>query len=152
MPKTTQADIEVLAQTLYGEARGSTHDDRCAVAWVIRNRAERAARYKERTGQNHVLFGDGTFAAACHARKQFSCWNEGDPNRPLLLRLKLSGALDDRAYQECLFIALGVVLGRIPNPIGRCLHYHTATTTPSWAKGVTPYGRIGGHLFYDNIP
>lgn len=64
----TAGDIDILARTIYGEARGEPWEGKIAVAWVVRNRAERGG-----------WWGD-TIREVCLKPWQFSCWNETDPN------------------------------------------------------------------------
>jgi N-acetylmuramoyl-L-alanine amidase len=63
-------DRVTLARTLYGEARGEPTEGQIAVAWVI------------------LLSLEGAVAQVCLAPWQFSCWNQGDPNRARLLVLR----------------------------------------------------------------
>jgi spore germination cell wall hydrolase CwlJ-like protein len=77
----------LLALTLYGEARGETAPGKRAVAWVVRNRMERAAEWMANKGRQHPLFGDGTVAGVVLRPWQFSCWNKGDPNLHRLLEI-----------------------------------------------------------------
>jgi N-acetylmuramoyl-L-alanine amidase len=68
-------DIDVVARTLYGEARGEGKQGMIAVACVIVTRAMIAAEYVDANGKPHPLFGDGSLASACQAPLQFSCWD-----------------------------------------------------------------------------
>lgn len=52
-------DIDVVAWTLFGEARGEGRQGMVAVACVIVNRAMIAADYVDAHGDPHPLFGDG---------------------------------------------------------------------------------------------
>lgn len=71
--------------TLYGEARGESFLGKVAVGEVIRARMARR------------LLSDGTLTGTIFKAKQFSCWNEGDPNR-----LFMAQVLDtDAAWQDC---------------------------------------------------
>jgi len=55
------------------------------VAWVVRNRMEKAHDFKARHERNHPLFGDGSVSGVVLKPWQFSCWNKGDPNLHALL-------------------------------------------------------------------
>ena len=39
--RISDSDLMIMAKTIWGEARGESHNGQVAVAWVIRNRAER---------------------------------------------------------------------------------------------------------------
>lgn len=60
----------VLAQTIYGEARGEDEYSWKAIGQVIKNRVD-GGRVK--------------------ADRQFSCWNEGDPNLEVIEKAPGSG-------------------------------------------------------------
>jgi len=82
--------VEVLAKTIYGEARGQAVLDRLAVGAVIRERALRPG-----------WWGRG-FEGVCLAPYQFSCWNEGDPNREAIEKAEQE---DRKVYFSCLTLA-----------------------------------------------
>ncbi|HJR27754.1 MAG TPA: cell wall hydrolase, partial [Pseudomonas sp.] len=67
----TEKDRDVLARTLWGEARGEGLPGQIAVAWAIRNRVN--------DGKARSWWGEG-YAGVCQAPYQFSCWNKSDPN------------------------------------------------------------------------
>jgi len=156
--KADAMDLRVLALTIYGEARGSTHADRIACGWVMRNRAEQARAFATRTRKPHPLFGDGSLTSACKAKWQFSCWNAGDPNRRLLDAWSdnhqfLTDALADPAYQRCLLAALAVITGTEPDPTSSSLHYHTTAMgwPAAWGEKRQPACVIGAHAFYNDV-
>jgi N-acetylmuramoyl-L-alanine amidase len=137
-------DLDILARTLHGEARGEPTDGQIAVAWVIRNRASRA-RFA-----GDLACRAGATEKVCLAPWQFSCWNKGDPNRALLL------TADIPAHAAQLAVAGGVLEGTIPDPTGGADHYYTEAAPvwagvwpPSWAAGM-PKRTIGAHVFLDS--
>lgn len=139
----SELDIELLAKTVYGEARGVSFEGKIAVAHVVINRARKAGWWT----RNEDAIPDDTIAAACIDPKQFSCWNDGDPN---LRKISLIRR-DDRVFQECEFAALGAILGHYPDPTSGSCHYHTSNVYPEWAIGHTSIGAIGHHVFYNDI-
>lgn len=149
----THADIDALARTIYGEARGSSQDDRGAVAWTILNRARIAREFvavRSPTRTRHPLFGTGSIESACKAPWQFSAWNENDPNRAKLLAADFS----DPAYLRCLMTAVAAVLGDLPPPFTpETCHYHAKAMPiyPPWSLGKTPILDTGAHLFYAGV-
>ena len=140
-----EQDLATLARTLWGEARGEPDDGVAAVAWVIRNRASRAGFAGGMAGR------PGAIDRVCRAPWQFSCWNEGDPNRALMQALT-----DDRCARERA-IALAVLEGNLVDPTQGADHYHTIARPggarnwpPFWAPGMRETARFGGHVFYDS--
>ena len=81
---TAELDIDTLARTIYGEARGEDRQSKIAVACVILNRVQQ----RKQCGYRNI---DGrkipTIAATCLKPWQFSCWNEKDPNRKVILKV-----------------------------------------------------------------
>lgn len=128
----TLDDLMAVARTLYGEARGSTRRDRVACAWVIRNRVL-DPRWPN------------AWVRTCKQRRQFSCWNAGDPNNHPMLVAETRVA----PFAECVAIAAAVMAGLEPDPTGGANHYHTAALArPRWADPARETGRIGAHVFY----
>lgn len=141
-------DIDTMARTLYGEIRGYTPEDQAAVAWVIRNRATRA---------NMPFFAgalvgrEGAVDHVCHYAWQFSCWNESDPNRPLLL------ALTPDKMTTQLELARQVLESDGPDITVGADHYHTEAKPawaqvwpPDWAARYARTAQVGPHIFYDS--
>ena len=127
---------DTLARTIYGEARGEPWAGKLAVAHVVINRAVSDTEW----------WGDSV-TSVCRHPFQFSCWNDGDPNRDLIETVSLS----DRAYVECYAAALRALSGGTDDPTAGATHYHAHGVEPSWAAGKDPCAMIGGHLFYGNI-
>lgn len=132
------ADVDALARTLWGEARGGSRLGLEAVAAVVLHRVKRNRPQR---------FGDGV-AGVCRMPMQFSCWNEGDPNLPKLLAVTANNA----AFVTCLEVAERALQGLLADPVSGADHYHTAAVAPAWARGHTPTRRIDDHLFYNDIP
>lgn len=130
-----QHEIDILARTLWGEARGEGETGMAAVAAVIVNRARRPGWW----GRSIV--------EVCLRPWQFSCWNTGDPNRDKLLRV---GPIDN-GFAAALRIARLASAGLLPDPTHGATHYHAADIQPGWARGHEPCARIGRHVFYDHI-
>jgi cell wall hydrolase len=155
-----QRDADVLARTVFGEARGESDLGRLAVAWVCRNRAVIAGRFVAAHGHPHPLFGDGTVAGACERSNvtrdgrrvwQFSCWDPADPNCAKLLALDLTG----EAARPSRWAATTALERTAPDPSNGATHYHTAMAPrdgidwpPYWAVGQTVVATVGSHVFY----
>src|SRR3546814_14859458 len=65
--------VDLLARTIWGEARGEPVRGMEAVAAVVMNRVARPGWWGR------------TVASVCTKAYQFACWNEDDPNRAKLL-------------------------------------------------------------------
>jgi len=145
----------IVAQTLWGEARGEGDAGIAAVAAVIANRATAAARYHARYNHFHPLYGDGTLAAAClvnfHSTWQFTCWSPDDPNRA-----KLDAVTEaDPTFAHCLVVAEAAIAGKIADPTGGAVNYLDPVATqklyghlPGWTASMRETARIGRHVFY----
>lgn len=135
---------QIVALTLYGEARGEPIEGRIAVGCVIRNRVR--ARYR----------GD-SYQAVCLAPLQFSCWNTNDPNRPQLIRLATALAdgqgaeIDDPVWHETLYVARGIVTDLILDRVGSARHYHAVGVMPDWSRHQLPVAQFYRHVFYEDI-
>lgn len=125
-------EIDVLARTIWGEARGEGPNGMMAVAEVIITRVKHAKRWP-----NDVI-------SVCQQPFQFSCWNENDPNLGKLL------AVDDTdaTFAAALDIAQLAVDGLLQNTTKGADHYHEQSINPRWAHRETPVAVIGRHKFY----
>src|SRR3546814_2812197 len=92
----TAEDVDTLARTVFGEARGEPMPGKIAVAWCIRNRVELDLHDDGKPD----WWGEG-YTAVCRKSWQFSCWNENDPNLPKLR----SVTLDDPGFRDCMHAA-----------------------------------------------
>jgi len=132
--------VDILARTLYGEARGEDLTGIEAVAGVIMNRVVMAQRRGGYWWGNDVV-------AVCLKAGQFSCWSRGDPNREKLLRVSER----DLAYRLCRRVANRAMSAKLPDATHGATHYHTLQCDPWWARGHVPVCEIGNHVFYDDI-
>ena len=115
----TQAEWDMLAQVVYGEARGESYTGQVAVAAVVLNRME------------HEEFPD-TMSGVVFQKNAFTCVNDGQyylsPNRT--------------AYQAALDAMHGA------DPTDGCLYYwNPVTATSSWIWTRTIETKIGNHVF-----
>ncbi len=78
---------------------------------------------------------------------QFSCWNEGDPNRAVIENVDAS----NRNFASCLRIARRAVAGALEDPTMGATHYHARGSFPPWARGRKTSAEIGNHLFYNDV-
>ena len=158
-------DVNILAQTIWGEARSHGTTGMLAVGNVIKNRAEDVDHAR--------MFGSGIRGVALKP-KQFSCWNEGDPNRDRLreilqydrlIRLRQSpdgtpfdewfakfkdtgDYMDYKAWLLAKDIAKKIVAGTAPDPTNGAVYYHTTAVKPIWRTKLDRSASIGNHVFY----
>lgn len=139
---TGNKDIDILARTIWGEARGEGYKGMQAVANVVMN------RYAQTKKSNALArrFG-ATVREICLKPNQFSAWNKNDPNRALMLKVTLT----DPGFRVALGIAENAILGRLPDITGGSDHYHTGAVRPSWSSGKTAAVIIGSHKFFNDI-
>lgn len=135
-------DIEIAARTLYGEARGESYEGKKAVIHVMLNRRDK------KVGDR-----DHTLASVSLRWRQFSTWNEGDPNR-----LKIQTvSFDDPDFLSCVQATCEAILENKKkiDPTNGSTHYLAnwlyQKDTVDWARGKTPTVKIGNHVFYNNV-
>lgn len=125
--------IDVMARTLWGEARGEGYSGMQAVANVIMNRVKRGGWYGL------------TPSEVCKKPYQFSCWLKSDPNYQKLTTVTTS----DRLFKQAVDIATAAVNGTLPDITGGATEYHTKAVTPKWDYSkLTKTASIGQHIFY----
>jgi spore germination cell wall hydrolase CwlJ-like protein len=135
-------EVDILARTIYGEARGEYgHVEGgmaalIAVGNVVMNRLKAGNGYGK------------TIHEVCLKPHQFSCWNVGDPNRALLMREDIS----DPVFTVCRHVATKVAFGGWPDLTKGSDHYHALSVSASWARGQKPKLRIANHVFYQLTP
>lgn len=136
MKKTILTDkaeeIDYLARTIWGEARGEGNSGMQAVANVIMNRVKAATWYG--AGVKDVVL----------KKSQFSCWNDGDPNKAKMLAVTDS----DISFRNAKYLAEQAVNGVLPDITGGANHYHASNIRPYWADTDKMTVIIGNHVFY----
>lgn len=131
---------DILAKTIYGEARGETISGQEAIASVVLNRAAVSRRYGRYWWGNDI-------AAICQKPFQFSCWNLDDPNYKILLRVDEGNPV----FTVCKRIAKRAIAGLLTDSTNGATHYHTKNLRPKWSVGKIPCAEIGNHVFYNDI-
>jgi N-acetylmuramoyl-L-alanine amidase len=141
----TLSGLDVLALTVYGEARGEAIEGKIAVANIIRNRLK-----THRWGL--------TYERVCLAPMQFSCWTPkgGAANYAIVKALAaqiLAGQQPaDPILAECYWIAAGIQSGAARDNVqGATFYFVTRSTVPAWAVGHLPVCVIGAHSFFAGI-
>lgn len=129
--------IDLVARTLYGEARREPPETRFAIAEVVYNRAiKRSPRFGL------------SVEAVCRQPDQFSCWNPGDPHRGRTLSISLS----DPEIADCVTIARDLVAGRVGGLTLGADHYHHRRVSPYYSREHAPCAQIGNYVFFNDIP
>jgi spore germination cell wall hydrolase CwlJ-like protein len=143
-PFSRLTDLETLALTLWGEARGEPILGKLAIACVVRNRS--LARHL-------------TIKETCLQPMQFSCFtpkggktNYGFVKKKAEAILKHdTAAMSDPAWLECQWIALGVLQFKVRDITGGADHYMTTdlyeSKPPKWASKMKVAYTNGEHTF-----
>lgn len=130
----TNDDLAVLTRTLVGEIRNKFNRpiEVAAVACVIRNRVN------DKRWPN-------TYSEVCLQPKQFSCWNNNDPNYKIITEYPEHSMI----YSTLNKIALGVINNTIPDVTMGANHYLTPAVAnkTSWFNSSKIVGEIGPHIF-----
>ncbi|XP_044758866.1 spore cortex-lytic enzyme-like [Coccinella septempunctata] len=124
-------DREILAKTVYAEARGEPEKGWESVAWVIKNRAN----------ANREYWGGSNIGNVCLKDRQFECWNGkkdihiDDP--ATYARIK---RMTDRIFDEPMR----------NDPTGGCDHYNNPKKEgyPAWTRNCDRVMKVGNHVFY----
>jgi spore germination cell wall hydrolase CwlJ-like protein len=135
-------DFIYLALTMWGEARSQGELGMRAIGHVIVNRATVGA---------NMWGGDTIPGVALHDR-QFSCWNQNDPNRERMLNIdQVNPATPDgQAWKLAQVIAIQILTGHSDDPTGGATMYHSTSVNPYWAASERNQEttRVAGHIFY----
>jgi len=132
-----ELEIDVLARTIFGEARGEPLEGMEAVASVVLNRVK-IAQKKERYWWGNNIIG------VCQKPYQFSCWNKNDPSYKRLTTV----TKDNTTFETCLKISASAVDGQLWDCTGGATHYHADYVSPYWSVGEKPTKKISRHIFY----
>ena len=136
------SDLDVLARTLYGEARGEGTEGIEAVACVIMNRFRSGKWFTGYIWQNGQKVA--SVAQTCLKKFQFSCWNKNDPNFKIIQKVDAT----DAVFRQCLMIAQRAISGELEDFTNGAVYYHTREIKPYWAQHRSPCYEVKHHLFY----
>jgi len=144
--QVTQSDSElnVLAATIYGEARSidEPEEGRTAIVYVIINRAV----------LNQHYWGGNSIKGVCLAPYQFECWNGNSitiKERDVFETIKTNARRILREVQQAIRNRDGFPF---PNdPTNGCDHYNNPRKeNADWVRNVTRRLSIGNHVFYQS--
>jgi spore germination cell wall hydrolase CwlJ-like protein len=131
-------DEQILAATLYGEARGASWKAKLGMGRVMVNRSQ------------DKRFGKDIKDVVTKA-KQFSCYNDNDPNLQEIMTVveDFDASFDmSMALRDCYYAALKVLKGEDKTQVKDSLYYHTNAVNPSWNKKLKLEAQIGNTLFW----
>ena len=126
------SDTDLVARTIWGEARNQKPEGWAAIAWVIKNRTD------------HPGWWGRTVREVCLRPSQFSAWNFGDPNRQKMLSLDAG----DNLLSRIRLVVQEVFRGALPDPTGGATHYRTLFVNPKWDDEMIKTAEIGAHVFF----
>jgi spore germination cell wall hydrolase CwlJ-like protein len=133
-------DLLTLARTIYGEARSQREPaaGREAVAHVVMTRLAKKFRNAK------------TITDVCRATKQFSCWNDNDPNKKVI---EAANRGVNPVFDQCFAFAEQVANGQLDDNTGGATHYYSESIArPPWARPPAKQTtQIGSHLFFKNV-
>jgi len=139
--KKELSESEIMFLTIIGEARGEPIEGQVAVANVIMNRSKIRKQY---------------IKDVCLADRQFSCWNQNDPNRRILDILAdemMKGEYNYDKYKQIQWVVDGILSNKLKDNTKGRDYYMTnslfnSDSKPSWSKApkTTPI-KIGSHIF-----
>lgn len=147
----TWPGLTLVAATLFLEAEGEPDEGRVAIAWVIRNRADRRpptldVAHEVILGPDKVAEGDG------RPFELFSCWND-DYRAQRVKRLTNPAA---GVWELCGRAAAGAWWRLLPDPTGHATHYLNVELTrkirpdgglPAWFREDRITAKLGHHTF-----
>ena len=129
----------IIARTLYAEARNDGEKGMTAVASVIYNRAK---------GNKE------DFTKVCLKPKQFSCWNkftkeEADPKRfQVKIPVSVKGnAKNNELWKKAMSIVADMLADSFKPITTANTYYNPKTANPKWAKSLIDAQMIGSHKF-----
>ena len=130
--------FQLMTVAAMGEGRGEVVEGRIAICCVIRNRVNAKSWYGNT--YHEVILKD----------KQFSCFNEDDPNLEYCVSLaRMITASADPVVRETKLIALGVISDVIQDRTKGATHYFSLLgKKPKWVATMKLKGLIGDHAFY----
>ncbi len=139
MKKDFLDKVDILARTLYGEARGEGLIGIEAVACVILNRVA--------LSKSRPLWWGSSIEEVCLKPFQFSCWTPSDVNFCQLTKVDEQDAL----FRLCQRVAQRAAFGVLKDITHGATHYHSKAVSPAWARKLTPVYEYGNHLFYREV-
>lgn len=130
-------EVDIMARTIWGEARNQRNSGMCAIANVIMNRAKISKKY------GGYWWGDDVISV-CLKPYQFSCWLRSDPNYQKIETVDET----DLHFVTSIRIAKRALAKVLSDKTNGATHYHTKSISPSWKDDDKRTAVIGDHVFY----
>lgn len=127
--------IDYMARTAWGEARGEGINGMQAVINVIMNRVKKGGWW------------GATPKEVCTKKSQFSVWNKSDPNYEKMLAVTDSDE-NFRLAKQLATLAYSGSLPDITNGATNYLALGSLSSVPSWTNNLKQVASIGNHTFY----
>lgn len=127
--------IDYMARTAWGEARGEGSRGMQAVINVIMNRVRAGSWY------------GATPKEVCTKKSQFSVWNKNDPNYAQMLAVTTS----DKSFATAKSLAGLAYAGTLPDITNGATNYlalGSLSSVPGWVASLEEVAVIGNHTFY----
>lgn len=128
--------IDVMARTAWGEARGEGQSGMQAVLNVVMNRVKKGSWY------------GATPKDVCLKKYQFSCWLDSDPNKAKLLAVDEN----DKDFARAKYMATLAYDGQLTDITKGATNYVNLASlgdnVPSWVDNMKLSTTIGKHSFY----
>jgi N-acetylmuramoyl-L-alanine amidase len=136
-PPPSGSAIDVLARTLWGEARTESLRAKEALAALVVNRTRHA-----KTMGGRYWWGN-SIEDICRRPGQFPCWDQ--PGRLLAV------TMEDRALRVAVRTARRAAAGFLADPTLGATHWHRKAELPLWTRDRFPTAEIGPFLFYKDV-
>lgn len=127
--------IDYMARTAWGEARGEGSKGMQAVINVIMNRVKIGGWW------------GATPKEVCTKKSQFSVWNKSDPNYQKMLDVDDS----DKNFVVAKNLATLAYAGNLPDITNGATNYlalGSLSSVPSWTNKLKQVASVGNHTFY----
>lgn len=134
---TSLHDQDIMARTMWGEARGEGVDGLTAVACVVINRMAVAIKC------NGYWWGS-SIADICLKPFQFSTWNHNDPNYEKVIKVDDQ----DLIFRNCQALSKQFLESGVVDITHGATHYKTSAVSPGWAHTSDVTTVIGHQTFY----
>ena len=134
----TEKEVDLMARTLWAEARGQSDKEMTAVANVIINRLL-DGRWGS-TVTDVIMF---PWAFSCHYVK--------DKNHKMMRALDRSNFQFVRAENISREVLSGRLSGNLEDVANGATHYHAHYVNPRWASKKNVVAKFSGHVFYAEV-